>query len=250
MEWRHLDMRRFSILISILCVLTLTGCMRQYDFTNQEMDIMAESMAGLLLKYDSRYAHKSLMISNDLLTKEIDEEKTKKDELQKSEEDTAIPTQASNKEVAKKKKNNKEKADTKATLTEVIGAKDFEIQYSGYKTYNTYPDDPSSAYFSLTPREGNQMLVVSFLAKNKGGQAKVLDLSKSNIKYQLDLDDSTTYYPLLTLLENDLQYLNLSVGAKQEEVVVLVYEIPKVDAISSLELTITKDEKTEYIRLK
>ena len=128
-------------------------------------------------------------------------------------------------------------------------AKDFDIKYKEYKLYKNYPEDISNTYFSLTPREGNQLLVVSFDAGNTSKDTKSLNLIKTGIRFELKVNQEKTYVPLLTLLENDLQYINIPVEGQKTEEVILVFEIPK-EEISAVNLTVTNEDRTTNLGMK
>jgi hypothetical protein len=60
----------------------------------------------------------------------------------------------------------------------------------------------------------------------------------------------TVYKPLLTLLENDLQYIDITIEAGKTETVLLVFEVSKDVEISEINLIALKDERTEIIEIK
>lgn len=251
-ETGEIHMRKLSLVISLCCILTLTACTSTYNLAEQEVDIVAETMAGILLKQDSNYVNQLLLLSDIELDKEMVETPTEEDEV--ISEDMAKKT---NDTVDIKKTN--DTADIKKapvitdkeehTISEVIGAEDFSIHYKGYELYNNYPNDTYSTYFSLTPREGNQLLVVSFTATNITNNTKNLNLIKSGIKYQLNLNETKKHVPLLTLLENDLQYINIPIGGDQTEEVILVFEIAD-EAVTTIDLNVSKDNKNMSIQIK
>lgn len=226
-------MRKLSLVISLCCILTFTGCTIQYDLSVQESDIIAESMAGFLLKHDSNYRKQSLLLQNE----EIENEMTA---IQTEVEEEGVTSQTITSNVS----NNKE-----YTFTEVIGTEDFDIQYQRYTLYTNYPDDTSSTYFSLTPSEGNQLLVVSFAARNITKDTNNLNLIKSGVRFQLEVNEETNYVPLLTLMENDLQYINIPIEGDGMEEVILVFEILNKD-IASVQLNVSKENKKANIILK
>jgi len=93
-------------------------------------------------------------------------------------------------------------------------------------------------------------LVASFLAKNISDKEKTLNLSNSKVLYQLDINVGTVYKPLLTLLENDLQYIDITIGAGKNKTVLLVFEVSKDIDISNINLIASKDDRTEIIEFK
>ena len=235
-------MRKWSFVVGVLCVLSLTGCASTYRLSDVETDIVAENMAVLLLKYDHNYQDKELLLPEEELEKAMFPAKTDM-------EDASLLKVDQNDERENKEGTAKQPEQEAYTLSQVIGAKDFDIKYKEYKLYKNYPEDISNTYFSLTPREGNQLLVVSFDAGNTSKDTKSLNLIKTGIRFELKVNQEKTYVPLLTLLENDLQYINIPVEGQKTEEGILVFEIPQ-EKISAVNLTITNGDRAANLEMK
>jgi len=233
-------MKRLKLLIIMLFVFTLTGCIQEYSITDQQSDATSEYMAGLLLNYDEEY-EQDLISKNQILAEETAKEK----------EDAASPSPTISPKITSNSTEDQGAANQENyTLTEVIGEKNFEIEYTGYIVTATYPEDSESAYFSLSAYGGNQLLVASFNVKNKSKKEKTLNLSKAEILYQLDINVGSVYKPSLTLLENDLQYIDVTIAGEKSETVLLIFEVSKKAEMSDINLLITKDGKSEIIEIK
>ena len=113
------------------------------------------------------------------------------------------------------------------TISEVMGITDFDIQYIDYKVVAVYPEDTQDEYFSIYPDEGNELLVVSFEIKNMTDGDQLFDMHNMDVGYQLDINVGKIYKPLLTLLDNDLQFVNNTVKGQEKKNTVLVFEVPK-----------------------
>ena len=233
-------MRRLKLVIIICFMFSLTGCIQEYNVSEQQNDAAAEYMAGLLLKYDEDY-EQGLTPMN-----EIPVENTTTD----MGTDTPTPTIAPEDDSTINSDGKEVVTQKEYTLTEVIGEKDFDIQFKGYQITETYPEDIESTYFSLTPREGNQLLVTSFSVLNNTDSEKTLNLSKAKIIYQLDINVGTVYKPSLTLLENDLQYIDMAIKGGKTKTVLLIFEVSKDKDITEINLIISKDNKSEIIEVK
>ncbi|MDF2611737.1 MAG: hypothetical protein K0R92_3211 [Lachnospiraceae bacterium] len=234
-------MKRMRILLVMLFMFILTGCIQEYKVTEQQSNATAEYMAGLLLKYDENYMQGL-----------ISEEEVLQEEASMGEADAINPTPTLSPTEGATVSTEGKVADSEKdyTLTEVIGEKNFEIEYTGYKVTESYPEDTDSAYFSLTPREGNQLIVASFIVKNKSDKEKTLNLSKAKILYQLDVNAGTIYKPSLTLLENDLQYIDITIPEGEAEPVLLIFEVPEGTDMSDINLIVSNDKKTDIIKIK
>ena len=250
-------MKKVKLILILFLTLSLTGCMKKYELTEQQSNVAAEYMAGILLQQDKDYQQK-LTPMEDLGQAEASTGRenitpapasvvngdgtTAKPMISDSGSTGGKPGTVDNDGTVVKPTVN-------GTLSEVIGEKNIEAEYTGCKICDTYPEDTDS-YFSLTPREGNQLLVATFTVKNLSDKEVKLDLSNSNVVYQLDLNSGTTYKPLLTLLENDLQYINVSIGAGKTEKALLVFETSKKPNGSDVNLIASKGDKFNTIDIK
>lgn len=239
-------MKKLRLVIIILFMFLLTGCIKEYNLSEENSDIAAEYMAGLLLKYDKNY-EAGLTSLDDIQAENKASETNSSDS---SEADVVSPTPAVVEDTDVNTSDVTASPEKNYTLTEVIGEEDFDIQYSSYKICASYPEDSTDGYFSLTPREGNQLLVTTFTVKNISGSEKNLDISNSQIKYQLDINVGTMYEPLFSLLENDLHYFDMTIGAGDTKTALLVFEISGGTDITSVNLIVSKGDKSEIIEAK
>ena len=240
-------MKRFLVIIICLLGITLTGCMKEYPLNEAQTDIAAEYMANRLLENDKKH---SLSLISYQEASEIEE--AKEDAIQ------PVPTEIPN----LSEDNTSDVDDTDGsyssdttndinyTLSEVIEEEGFDIQYTGYQLADTYPEDESNLVFSLDPREGYQLLVIDFAIENITDTNKVIDLSKSSIQYQLDINVGTIYKPQLAALENNLQYIKINVMSGARIPAVLIFEVTKDIDMSDINLIVSRDTRTEIIEIK
>ena len=206
-------MKRLKFLFILFLSLSLTGCVQKYNVTDAQSDATAEYMAGLLLKYDKDYEQDLAPIEN-----------AADDSITEEESSNTSDTDAVN-EVETDNSSSSDETLNDYTLTQVIGESGFSINYKDYILVDTYPEEPESASFSLTPREGYQLLVASFTIKNTSDNEKEINLIRSGITYQLSVNNRSIYEPLLTLLENDLRYFDLTIAAGKSKKALLIFEV-------------------------
>ena len=231
------------LLIIFICVLgvILTGCMKEYPLTETQTDIVAEYMAGRLLEEDKKYSP-SLISYQEIID---DEEIPPVNESEP--EPTILPETTEDNE--KDTSSAVVPGDIQYTLSEVIGDQSFDIQYTGYKLAETYPEDESNLVFSVDPRVGYQLLVANFIIENITDIDRAIDLSKIQIQYQLDINVGTIYKPQFALLENNMQYINLNVKAGAKIPAVLIFEVTKDIEMKDINLIVSRDTRTEIIEI-
>lgn len=232
-------MKRWKLIPIIIVMIFLTGCMTKFKANDVQTDATAEYMAGLLLKNNEDYKQALTPLKDITKPEPIEVEDTKQQV-----EDTIGPVSTGE---TLPEKDEDEKG---YTLTEVIGESDFDIQYKGYDIVDTYPEEPESTYFTLTPRKGHRLLVTTFSVKNITESEKILNLSKAEMLYQLDVNVGTVYKPQLSLLENDLQYIDVAIPAGDKISAVLIFEISDKTDVSNINLIISRGKKSEIIEIK
>ena len=236
----------FLIFISILAV-SLTGCMKKYPLTEENTNVVAEYMAGLLLKYDKRY-------SSDLLSyqemKETSDNAEDKEEVKNENKDETTQGIIDSKNDAVNEDKGSNKSEIKEyTLSEIIGENDFDIQYVGYRTADTLSDDKTNQVFSVDSRQGYQFFVVELSFENKTDSEKLLNLIKPDVKYLLNTNNKDTYKPQSVLLENNLLFINTNIKAGEKLSAILVFEVPKDTDLTNVNLVISNETMKKELQV-
>lgn len=244
-------MKKLLVVLICITMITLTGCIKKYTLSDVQTDISAEYMAGLLLNDDKK--HKSSLLSQQELIDIQEEERKEKEEQEEHEEKEARKEEKEETKptptVDSTNQNSKEQ-NIHYTLSEVVGDSNFDIKYTGYILADTFPKDEANSFFSIDPRKGYQLLVIDFTLENVTDEIKKIDLSKEVIQYQLDINVGSVYKPQLTPLENDFQYIDMDIEAGAKVPAVLIFEVSRELDVSNINLMVSKDSKTEIIKIK
>lgn len=248
----------------IFCGGMLTGCGQMVNMTSQETNMVAESMAGLLLKYDKNYKGDLVYQESKDLRAEI-ESKEKNDSgnmkvtkvttangenenletHDKSNAGNMITTDSMNKATEKNKK-----AIEYVHLNDTIGNANFKIDYQKYELCNSYYGNINKQAFTIDASKNNQLLIAYFNITNLTNKSQKLNLVGSNIEYELNVADGEYYKPLMTLLINDLQYINLDFEAEEAKEAVILFEIPNDIDLSNIEMTVSNKINTSNVKMK
>lgn len=250
----------------IFCGGMLTGCAQMVDMTNQETNMVAESMAGLLLKHDKNYKGDLVYQESKDLRAEIESqengsknlevtkattasgEKVIKEELktqEKSNSGKMITTNSMNKKTEKNKK-----AVEYVHLNDIIGNKKFKIDYQKYELSNSYNGNISNQAFTIDASKNNQLLIAYFNITNLTNKSQKLNLADSNIQYQLNAAEGKSYKPLMTLLINDMQYINLDFADEETKEAIIIFEIPKDIDLSNVEMIVNNKVNISNVKMK
>lgn len=237
----------------LMCVVSLTGCSSLVKVTDVESNMLTDYMAGVVLKHSDNYADNRLLTMEEI--KEIEaKEKARSIIIAKNNKETqvsTIETSSTKNQNASldSKKQNLSDAEF-VSLTKAVGTSDFKMNYKKYELYDKYVSEDAISNISLEASKNKKLLVLYFDVKNISNKALKIDLVEEGIGYEMSLNNGNKLKPLLTLLMNDIQYLNLDIAANSTTEAVIVFEVDKKVDLSSSTLTVTRKEMTSSIKLK
>lgn len=223
--------------VTILC----SGCgAAQTELTQEENDMVAEYMAGLLLKYDLKYDAKLVYAAQ---VQDVEEETNKTNQPPTKSPDT-VNKEAKDPEVSAAPK------PIYQSISDIYKEYGVKVSYFGVKEYNSYPETLDDGYFLQEANKDNKLLVLSFEIKNTKKTKNNFCMINEGITYRLMNKEGKTNKPMLTALVNDLQYLDIVIGVDKKEEAVLVFQVPKNQDLSGYALYITKGDMTAEVKLK
>ena len=132
-------------------------------------------------------------------------------------------------------------SDTVAVLNDVYDEKGFEVVYGGAGEYSRYPKN--EGYFSLVAADNMKLYVVEFSIRNKTSKSKKFSQG-DDVAYNLTFDGNNSYKPSLTLLENDMQSIDATIGGGKSFKGVVVFNIPMSEDKNKAKLKVVKGTKS------
>jgi hypothetical protein len=243
-------MRKHFFLLIAICGVMLTGCSQLVDLTDKESDVLAEYMAGTILKHSGNYEEALIYPENAETIEDKDTLDTKNvvavsDSKSNADHTVSQTTQYSGDTQNLPVKSQNISAVSLTDMFKNILNNNFRVTYKNCKVYDTYMDD--NRLFAIVPSKGNKIAVIYFSVKNVTKKSQKLALMNYDISYQLTDQDSNVYYPMMTLLDNDIQYLNEKIDAGKSRNAVVLFELPKNTDVSKLNLTLTYEDKISVI---
>jgi hypothetical protein len=233
--------KRIVLGIILLCGGILTGCTQLVDLSDQESDVVAEYIAGTYLKHSG--------YENALIYTEKEEtlDVTQVSSGIKPVQDETEPVKPENNQNTTNSTSGNNVGNT--NINEVIGTEDFEITYTDFDLLDSYPSTIGDEYFNLEPSTGNQLLLLRFTVKNKTNKAKNFNLINQKLVYTLSNQSGDTYLPMITLLTDDIQFINVDIAAGEIYNAVVVYDVPKDVNTTDIRLEIKNADKYTIIAL-
>lgn len=221
-------------LLVLLCMAALTGCGKNdISLTNEENDLVAEYIAGTLLKYsyDNEWKYQKLNTA----------QKTGVTTTAGTNSSTQTPTQSQAGNSQKPTASSSSAASTTAsasgtagtTSTDLMGSLPSALGLSGvtvkYKDYVTGSSYPSDAYVFVPAQSGCEVVAVELTLTNTSGQAVTLN-SSGNVTFKLEVG-GTGVGNYASILKNDITALkNVSLAAGASKDVVVLFQVKESDA--------------------
>ena len=209
-------MKKRILIIGLSMMLCLLGgCLEDTPLTEAEMDVVAEYAAGLLLKYDKNYST-PLYYSGSL------------EEMERLLTPTPIPTptpvitkapvagtsntsgNGSGQSEVTPIPLEPDNPETIRQLTEILAVENITVSCEGFELMESVV---SNEYFTLAAKEGRQYAVVYFQLQNDTAEELIFDASKKDLEYSIDINTGSVSRVSLSMLEQDLQYMPITVPA-------------------------------------
>ncbi|MSS63792.1 DUF4352 domain-containing protein [Velocimicrobium porci] len=244
--------KRYISCAILLSACLLTGCGSGIELTDEENNMVAEYMAGALLKYDHGY--KEALIETDIADQEdIGNENEQNSIVSKDEKEMSNDinqNQSSDTLNSEDKKDiSKENTEKSYSLEELFEKKDYSLNYKNSELCSSYPEK-ENGYFIVEATAGKKLAVINLTVRNISGKTKNINLSNQGIGYSLAINGKVYDKPLLTAIMNDVQYFSDTITAGKSKKAVLVFEVDKKVKLSDGTLSISVDDKTVNVKLK
>lgn len=255
--------RIVMLVLSAVITANLSACaVGDTGLSDGELKQVAEYAAKLVLKHTRNYEptlQEELAIKEnpDLVKENFDVAgQTSKDE-QSTASGTSVEDNSGVQEEDKDNEEGTEKTasdingtdgseDTATTLSDVYGMDGFEVVYGGAGEYSRYPKN--EGYFSLVAADGMKLYVVEFSIRNKTSKNKKFS-QEDGISYNLTFDGENYYKPSLTLLENDMQSIDVAIGGGKSSKGVIVFNVPKGEDKNKAKLRVAKGNKIHTLHV-
>lgn len=236
-----------TFLCGIMATVFLVGCSSPMpDLTQEESDLISEYAVGILLKYDKNYGNRLVNTSEYEIVVEEPEEELPEEEAEQMPEASADDTESA--DVGQ----SEETVASQTTLQDYYDIEGIEFQYSGYDLTQSYPPtgDETNLFFSMDATEGEQLLVLKFLATNISSENQNVNMMDKGVRCLVSVNGEPGQRALTTMLLNDIQtYSNIMPAGFSTELVCVV-EIPQSVFVESIDLILTGKGENATLKLE
>lgn len=247
---------KLALILSLSFSLTGCGLIPTLPLTADQSKIVAEYAAGLLLKHDKNYKGGI----EDYVVEEVEEDDISLLEEQVYEpvvEEEPLPEESTevseDSDISSTDADNPDTTDRYSALpmADAIGLDGFDVTYASYESAKIYPEDNGELVFSMQANTGMELLILHFNLTNTSDSESLCDAIDSGCKYRLRINGTERVNSQHTILLNDLSEYYDNVAGFGMVDTVLVFEVAEGTSqnISSLDLTIKKDDMSEMYRI-
>lgn len=227
--------RKIICIALIICMMfTLAGCRNAIpEMSDEQMTLVTEYAAALLLKYDSGY--EPMLLDDERLAAE--------EEMQKKIEEEAARKEALEKEKEAQKQQEKENSDSNSTGTgmevvstdpaEILGLNDVSVSFNGIEYKDSYPDSGDDLYFAINASEGCKLALVHLKIINTGSTDNSVDILNKNAKFRIALNGGDYKNTMVTLLEDDFSMYVGTLAPGESVDTVLLLELKESECVST-----------------
>lgn len=249
-------MKKISMIAGgLFFVCALTGCGRQMpELTEEQNEIITEYAVDLLLKYDANYSNRLIDLEayyeeQALLQARMEAQAAEDAAKAAAAEQAAKEAEESGEAVV----DNTGEVPLVSSIEEFYGIDGISFRYTGYDLTYIYPEaaaDEATAYFSMDATPGMELLVLKFLVTNVSGGQKDLNMLGYGMRTRINVGAEVSGNVLSTMLLNDLQTYNGTLGADESTELVAVIEVPEGTSIDNVTMTLRNDTDSATINLQ
>lgn len=229
--------------IMSISIMLLSACSSTKTLKDENNAIVAQYIAGSVLKFDKYYSDGLVYPYQ----RPSSDENVVADPVQ-----TVQTASVSKNEDIIKNDNSTKQEDIKETyseLSDIYQNKNLTVDFKKFTTTSSYSGDYSEQAFNVEAKSGNQLVILEFNIKNNSKKNQTVNLVRSGISYELKVGNEV-YYPILSIVSNDIQYFNSTIAAGKSKNAVLIFEVPQKTKMNNTTLTVTNIDNVSQVTVK
>lgn len=219
----------------MISAFTLAGCSSDVTLTEEQNDMIAEYVAGSLLKHSYENEWKYSKLNNPVYNKNTpaatkastSTSQSKPQQTTTSQGATTASTAAGQTTA----KSTSSSTTTASSISQALGLNGVTVSYKNISIGDRYPTEE---YAICVPADsGCKVVAVEFTIKNTGSSDYTATTKSSDVSMKLQMPGGT-YTQYKSMLKNDICNLDkISIKAGGEYTVAAVFQVPKDSAVDS-----------------
>lgn len=210
-------------------LLVLSGCGNAIpEMSDEQMNMVTEYTAALLLKYDANYQPMLLdqeqLEEEEEIQKEIAEEAARMEALEAAKEAAKNESENQDETTRESAGSESEQLDS-VTPAEFLELEQVSVSYNGIEYVDTYPTEGDDLFFALNASEGCKLAVIHLTVENLADTENSVDVFDKDPKFKVSFNGGEYHNTLMTLLEDDFSVYTGSLAAKEKIDTVLIVDL-------------------------
>lgn len=219
------------VLLAGSLILCLTGCKSAIpEMSEEEMGLVTEYAAGLLLKYDTNY--QPMLLDDEKLAAEEDARQKVLEEAERRAAREAAKAEKKAKEESERENNGNNNSEAQeeipaapVNIAQFLELEQISLSCNGIEFKDTYPDSGDELFFALNASPGCKLAIVHLTLTNTGGSDSNIDVFSKEPRFKLSINGGEYHSIMTTLLENDFSVYAGTLAPGQSLDAVLVADI-------------------------
>lgn len=236
--------------LCLILVLLLTGCGSNVEVTTEQNDLMAEYVAGVLLKYsyedqweytklrNAKYGISDSVVStNTNIVNSATKETTANNSLASASSNTTMNSTASTS--TNSSTNTTTSSDPMNMILQGLNISGATINYNKHIVASTYPEQ--NLVLSVPAGAGQKVVALEFEISNPTATPIVCNTSTNSLNMKLLINNEAGISETVSMLKNDLINLsNITINPGSSYTVAAIFIVPesKANNISSLTISV------------
>lgn len=216
-------MKRIAALcLTLFLVFALCGCGNDIELDNQKNDMIAEYIAGVMLKYSADNISNYQELRNS-------EQETESSSQNHNQNQTGGQENATNGQNTGEHQSNSHDViadhvdDVMGAIAKDLGLEGMTVSYSKYTVGDSYSPD---GLFSVPSNSGCKVFAFEFVIKNETDSEVVMNTTSSSVRFKLDMGGNKIVQSS-TLLLNDMTNLkDVKIAAGDSYNAVIIFQVP------------------------
>lgn len=219
------------VLLAGSLILSLTGCKSAIpEMSEEEMNLVTEYAAGLLLKYDTNY--QPMLLDDEKLAAE---EEAQRKVLEEAERRAALEAEKAEKKAKEQSERENGESDNSEAQEEIPAAPvdiaqfleldQVSVSCNGIEFKDTYPESGDELFFAINASQGCKLVIVHLTLTNTGSGDSNIDIFDKEARFKLSINGGEYHNIMTTMLENDFSVYAGTLAPGQAVDVVLIADI-------------------------
>jgi len=247
-------MKKILILtVFFILSFSISGCSSadRIELSDDESDAIAQYCAHLLLKYDKNKTDDRKLLDIDELKDIYKESDNNLETDDVTATPTPVPTSSENSSETPSaspspspaptgSENTEDDVKSEASLSVLYESTGLKVEPVSCEMSKTYMENE---VFTITAKDTEEIAAVKFLIKNESSGKIEADLSECGVQYLLYCKSGSKYSPTLSMLSNDIQFLDVKIEAGGSQEAVLLFIVNKGEEVLILRAVNDNDGK-------